>query len=95
VVSDDVKARLIEGMRGQAIVLPNDEWLLLDDKNLTLIVERLLRTPRVAILEMPEGKAKSNDSCPYCPHPASEHAWLHQGQKCNHRDCPCPGLGER
>jgi hypothetical protein len=34
------------------------------------------------------------ETCPHCPHPPAEHAWLHVGQKCNHPGCDCPGLEE-
>jgi hypothetical protein len=40
----DIKSRLVDGMRGQGIRLPDGDWLRLDDNNLTLIAERLLRT---------------------------------------------------
>jgi hypothetical protein len=50
----DIKSRLVDGMRGQGIRLPDGDWLRLDDNNLTLIAERLLRTSGIAIVELPE-----------------------------------------
>jgi hypothetical protein len=46
----DIKSRLVDGMRGQGIRLPDGDWLRLDDNNLELIAERLQRTPSVAIV---------------------------------------------
>jgi hypothetical protein len=41
-------------MRGQGIRLPDGDWLRLDDENLSLIADRLLSLPGIAIVELPE-----------------------------------------
>jgi hypothetical protein len=51
----ELRQHLIDGMRGQGILLRDqgDElWIRLTDEHLTQIVERLLRTPGIAIVDI-------------------------------------------